>query len=100
MFCRYCHYCKHIKPDRTHHCSTCGTCILKMDHHCPWVAACVGHSNYKKFILFLLYTALYLLYAFATMVEYCVVFFQTPNKEKDFLTGQVFLGFDLFFSKK
>lgn len=56
---RFCKKCQCVKPDRTHHCSTCGQCVLKMDHHCPWLATCVGLRNYKAFLLFLLYTSLF-----------------------------------------
>ena len=48
-----------LKPERTHHCSTCKTCVLKMDHHCPWFACCIGFKNHKSFIQFLLLTTLY-----------------------------------------
>lgn len=61
---RWCAKCNAPKPDRTHHCSTCQTCVLRMDHHCPWLAnRCVGLRNHKAFFLFISYTALFCAYA-------------------------------------
>ena len=62
---RFCKKCQSRKPDRAHHCSTCKRCVLKMDHHCPWLATCVGLRNYKAFLLFLVYTTLFCWICFA-----------------------------------
>ncbi|KAI0169588.1 palmitoyltransferase PFA3 [Hypoxylon sp. FL1284] len=62
---RFCKKCQARKPDRAHHCSTCRRCVLKMDHHCPWLATCVGLRNYKPFLQFLIYTTLFCFYCFA-----------------------------------
>lgn len=87
---RFCKKCCTRKPDRAHHCSTCGRCVLKMvgltckdpahgcqtdalplqDHHCPWLATCVGLYNYKAFLLFLIYTTLFCWICFAVSLTW------------------------------
>ena len=61
-----CFICKLIKPDRCHHCKLCDKCILRMDHHCPWLNRCIGYSNQKYFILFLIYTLVYQIFILCT----------------------------------
>merc|ERR1740121_358344 len=55
---RYCKWCKHYKPDRCHHCRVCNSCVLRMDHHCPWIANCIGFRNHKYFLLLVMYALL------------------------------------------
>jgi len=75
-FGKYCRTCVKPKPERAHHCHICHTCVLKMDHHCPWIANCVGHGNYKFFFLFLIYLWVGCVY----LVFMCVptLFYVTP----------------------
>eukprot|EP01025_Chloroclados_australasicus_P067936 TRINITY_DN9424_c1_g1_i1.p1 TRINITY_DN9424_c1_g1~~TRINITY_DN9424_c1_g1_i1.p1 ORF type:complete len:327 (-),score=23.34 TRINITY_DN9424_c1_g1_i1:23-1003(-) len=67
---RYCDKCVRVKPPFTHHCRICKKCVLKMDHHCPWVANCVGFFNYKYFFLFIFWLWLGSLYAQIVMLQH------------------------------
>ncbi len=52
----FCKKCNNPRPLRSHHCRICGKCTLKMDHHCHWIANCVGYFNQKNFYQFLFYS--------------------------------------------
>ncbi|KAI9704462.1 MAG: palmitoyltransferase pfa5 [Bogoriella megaspora] len=55
----WCPKCSRWKPDRTHHCSDNGRCVRKMDHFCPWVGGVVSETNFKFFVQFNFYAALF-----------------------------------------
>jgi len=66
---RYCKWCECYKPDRCHHCRVCRSCILRMDHHCPWIANCVGFRNHKYFLLLVFYSLSCCVFISCTMTE-------------------------------
>lgn len=49
-----CYTCKWEKPARSKHCDMCDACVTKYDHHCMWVANCVGYDNYHYFMALLI----------------------------------------------
>ncbi|KAE9610990.1 putative protein S-acyltransferase [Lupinus albus] len=65
---RYCQKCSHYKPPRAHHCRICKRCVLRMDHHCIWINNCVGHANYKVFIVFVMYAVISCVYSLVLLV--------------------------------
>lgn len=73
---RKCHGCMVYKPDRVHHCQVCGQCVLRMDHHCPWIANCVGFRNYKFFLLVLVYAVLSMAFLLASLLPRFLAVFQ------------------------
>ncbi|CDJ59257.1 zinc finger DHHC domain-containing protein, putative [Eimeria maxima] len=78
---RVCKWCGVWKPDRTHHCRVCRGCVLRMDHHCPWLANCVGWGNHKYFMLLLFYGALTCLFVAATMLESVIRVVNEPKAD-------------------
>nr|XP_006825384.1 PREDICTED: palmitoyltransferase ZDHHC6-like isoform X3 [Saccoglossus kowalevskii] len=54
-FLQFCKICEGYKAPRSHHCRKCGRCVMKMDHHCPWINTCCGHTNHTRFIYFLFF---------------------------------------------
>jgi palmitoyltransferase len=70
-----CHRCERWKPARAHHCHVCNACVLAYDHHCPWMANCIGFGNYRYFVLTLAWLVLGCAFCLYTTTKY----FQAPQ---------------------
>lgn len=51
------------RPLRARHCRECKHCVRKFDHHCPWVANCIGEKNHRWFWIFLTYECCLIVWA-------------------------------------
>ncbi|XP_078405631.1 putative palmitoyltransferase ZDHHC13 [Cetorhinus maximus] len=51
----FCTRCLIRKPLRSKHCVVCDLCVAKYDHHCLWIASCIGAWNQRYFVSFLFF---------------------------------------------
>lgn len=49
---RVCDDCAVPQPLRSKHCKICKRCIRTHDHHCAWLAVCIGENNMQLFFLY------------------------------------------------
>ncbi|KAL6951055.1 hypothetical protein ACO0QE_000348 [Hanseniaspora vineae] len=87
----FCSKCQLWKPDRCHHCSSCGECVLKMDHHCPWFALCVGYKNQKYFVQFSVYTTLYAIEVLVLNSMYLYHWFSDSGYSTEYINLQILI---------
>jgi len=50
-----CHKCRCVRRARSRHCDYCNRCILDFDHHCIYLASCVGRYNRLDFLVAMLF---------------------------------------------
>lgn len=81
----YCYKCNVGRPTRSWHCRKCGFCVARYDHHCMWLASCVGEKNHGAFVTFLLFQGTLTLYGIYQLAR------ALPP-----VTGEGLLGFQLW----
>ncbi|ODQ53540.1 ankyrin, partial [Saitoella complicata NRRL Y-17804] len=50
----FCGVCFVRRPLRSKHCKLCNRCVARHDHHCPWVANCVGVKTHRAFLMYII----------------------------------------------
>jgi hypothetical protein len=64
------------------HCPDCDKCIAKFDHHCKWLNNCVGEKNYRKFLVLLTTTTLFVGIQFAVALYIVVLYVNKDSRDQ------------------
>jgi hypothetical protein len=83
-------------PRRGYHCDICGVCIQQYDHHCTWINNCVGKRNIARFIFFLTFLILTLLFVGVFSVLGLIALILDDPGEYSFLFKIAYTYEDLF----
>lgn len=72
----FCNVCNLSVNEGSKHCRKCNKCVYKFDHHCRWLNTCIGANNYFYFILFIVFSDIFLI------IHFCMIYPQIGNKSK------------------
>ena len=50
---RWCRECDTPQKMRVRHCIECSRCVMTFDHHCLWIANCIGEKNRLVLLVYL-----------------------------------------------
>lgn len=79
---RICNTCQILRPPKASHCWHCDHCVKGFDHHCYFVANCVGIRNWRNFVLFVFFG---FWTCFYDLVVSLFIFFDVLNKNSEIL---------------
>jgi hypothetical protein len=60
-----------------------------MDHHCPYTSNCVGHANYRTFLVFLVYCNAALVHSLALIIAHFLHLLSTARQQQVIRTGGI-----------
>ena len=97
--CKHCdvHVLQVAKKLYVRHCCYCQRCVLSFDHHCPWIANCIGAKNTAAFLRMLSAVRTALLLELLTLLLSCWNPTCVPKNDNELLFVKVSMFFAVLF---